>query len=140
MRYMGKSTKVITVAMMLAGGGIAATQATSTADPPAHQVRYTVTTGSELNAQIYYMKTEPPGQAAFNADSSPYLVNDKVPINPDSPWVYQTTMTDPNQWAIVSASGVLRTNPQFHCDIAVDGVTVVSQDGASGVQCALRPW
>jgi hypothetical protein len=140
MRDMAKVTSRVGPALIVAAAGIAATQATSHADPAAHQVQYTVTTGSELNAQIYYMKVEPPSQSAFNADSSPFLVNDKVPVSPGSPWVFQTTMNDPNQWAIVSASGVLRTDPQFHCDIAVDGVTVVSQDGGSGVQCALRPW
>jgi hypothetical protein len=140
MTDMGKATNRVGLALVVAVAGIAATHATSHADPAAHQVRYTVTTGSGLNAQIYYMRVEPPGRPAFDADSSPYLVNDKVPVSPDSPWVFETTMTDPNQWAIVSASGVLRTDPQFHCDIAVDGVIVVSQDGGSGVQCALRPW
>ena len=61
-------------------------------------------------------------------------------VNPAAPWVFETTLNDLNQWAIVSASGVLRTNPAFHCEIAVDGVVVVTQDGGSGVQCALRPW
>jgi hypothetical protein len=140
MTSMGKVTIRVGVALMVTAAGFGATHATSNAEPAGHQVKYTVTTGSELNAQIYYLKTEPPSQAAFDADSSQYLVNDKVPVNPDSPWIFQTTLTNPTQWAIVSASGVLRTNPQFHCEIAVDGVTVVSQDGASGVQCALRQW
>jgi len=124
----------------MASAGAAATHATSNAEPATHQVKYTVTAGSELNAQIYYMKSEPPSQSAFDVDSSQYLVNEKIPVNPDSPWVFETTMSSPNQWAIVSASGVLRTNPSFHCEIAVDGTTVVSQDAGSGVQCALRTW
>jgi ABC-type glycerol-3-phosphate transport system substrate-binding protein len=141
MTDMAKAISRVGLALIMAAAGIAATHAASNAEPAAHQVTYTVTTGSELNAQIYYMKVEPPSQAAFNADSSPFLVNDnRVLVSPDSPWAFQTTMNDPNQWAIVSASGVLRTDPQFHCQIAVDGVTVVSQDGGSGVQCALRPW
>ena len=140
MTDMGKATSRVGLALIMAAAGIAAIHATSNADPAAHQVKYTVTTGSELNAQIYYMKVEPSNQGAFDANSSTFLVNDKVPVSPDSPWVFQTTMNDPNQWAIVTASGVLRTNPQFHCEIAVDGVTVVTQDGDSGVQCALRPW
>ena len=90
--------------------------------------------------EIYYLGTEPPSRAAFDADSSQYLTNIKVNVNPAAPWVFETTLNDPNQWAIVSASGVLRTNPAFHCEIAVDGVVVVTQDGGSGVQCALRPW
>lgn len=140
MTNMGNATTGFGVALIVAAAGIAATPATSSADPAGHQVKYTVTTTSGLNAQIYYLKAEPPSQAAFKADSSPYLVNDKVWVDPDTPWVFQTTLNNPTQWAIVSASGVLRTDPQFHCDIAVDGVTVVSQDDGSGVQCALRPW
>jgi hypothetical protein len=144
MTNMGRVLRRSGAALIGAAASIAVTHATSQADPAApaagHQVKYTVTTTSDLNAQIYYMKVEPPNQNAFNSDSSPYMVNDKVPVGPDNPWVFQTTMNDPNQWAIVSASGVLRTNPQFHCEISVDGVTVSTQDGGSGVQCALRPW
>ena len=127
-------------AVMVAAAGIAVSHGISGAEPGPHKVTYTVTTGSELNAQIYYLATEPPSQSAFDADSSQFLTNVKVNVNPAAPWVFETTLNDPNQWAIVSASGVLRTNPAFHCEIAVDGVVVVTQDGGSGVQCALRPW
>ena len=144
MTNMGKATSRVGVAVgmapLVAAAGVAATHATSNADPAAHQVRYTVTAGDTLQAKINYLTTEPPNQAAFNADSSKYLTYVEAPIDPGTPWVMQTTLTDPNQWAIVTASGVLRTNPQFHCEIAVDGQTVVTQDGGSGVSCALRPW
>jgi hypothetical protein len=140
MTNMGKATSSVGVALIVAAAGIAATHATSNAQPAGHQVRYTVTAGDSLQGKINYMATEPPSQAAFDADSSKYLTYVQVPVGPDSPWVMETTLNNPNQWAIVTASGVLRTNPQFHCEIAVDGVTVVSQDGGSGVSCALRPW
>jgi hypothetical protein len=61
-------------------------------------------------------------------------------VGPGAPWTFQTTLTDPTEWAFVSASGGLRVNPEFRCEIAVDGQVVVSQQGGSGVQCALRPW
>jgi hypothetical protein len=140
MTIMGEATRRVGVALMAAAAGVAASHAISGADPAAHQVTYTVTTGSELNAQIYYLSTEPPSQSAYNADASQYLTNIRVGVNPGAPWVYQTTLNDPIQWAFVSGSGVLRTNPQFHCEIAVDGVTKVVQDGDSGVTCSLRPW
>jgi hypothetical protein len=140
MTNMGKGTSRVGVALIVAAAAIAAAHATSNAEPAAHQVRYTVTAGDVLQAKINYMGNEPASQAAFDADSSKYLTYVQAPVAPDTPWVMETTLSNPNQWAIVTASGVLRTNPQFHCEIAVDGVTVVSQDGGSGVSCALRPW
>jgi hypothetical protein len=137
---MRTATTRAAVALFVAAAGVGATHATSSGDPGAHTVRYTVTTTSELTAQIYYMATQPPSQAAFNANSSPYMPLATVSVNPDAPWVFETTLNDPNQWAIVTASGGLRVNPEFHCEIAVDGQVVVSQQGGSGVQCALRPW
>lgn len=114
------------------------------ADPAAergsHTVTYTVVAQSELNAQIYYLATEPPSRADFDADSSRYLTNVKVPLQPGVPWVFHTTLDDPTQWALVSASGALRVPPNFHCEIAVDSVVVVQSDGGSGTQCALRAW
>jgi hypothetical protein len=126
------------MAALVAAIGVAVTDGTSTAEPGAHQVRYTVTTTSELMANIYYVIADPPGQA--QANSPEYMPMAHVRVGPAAPWVFETTLNDPNQWAFVSASGGLRVNPEFHCDIAVDGQVVVSQQGGSGVQCALRPW
>ena len=112
---------------------------TSTALPAgAHQVTYTVTTTSDLTANIYYVSADPPDQAAANKPQ--YMPMARTQVGPGAPWIVQTTLTDPTQWAFVSASGGLRVNPEFHCEITVDGQVVVSQQGGSGVQCALRPW
>ena len=117
----------------------AAPTSTSTALPAgAHQVTYTVTTTSDLTANIYYVSADPPDQAAAN--NPQYMPMARTQVGPGAPWVVQTTLTDPTQWAFVSASGGLRVNPEFHCEITVDGQVVVSQQGGSGVQCALRPW
>jgi hypothetical protein len=140
MTIMGKATSRVGVALIVAAAGIAATHATSNAAPAPVKVRYTVTAGDTLQAKIYYMAAEPPSKAAYDADSAPYMKFVQVGIDPETPWVYETTLTDPNQWAIVTASGALRTNPNFHCDIAVEGNVVVTQDAGSGVNCALRPW
>jgi hypothetical protein len=140
MTTMGNATTRVGVALIVAAAGVAASHATSGADPAPHQVRYTVTTTSELTANIYYMATDPANQAAFDANSSQYMPLARVSVSPDAPWVFETTLNNPNQWAIVTASGGLRVNPDFHCEIAVDGAVVVSQQGGSGVQCALRPW
>jgi hypothetical protein len=106
--------------------------------PVPHQVTYTVTTTSDLTANIYYVATDPPSQALANDPQ--FMPLARTGVGPGAPWVFQTTLTDPTQWAFISASGGLRVNPEFRCEIAVDGEVVVSQQGGSGVQCALRPW
>jgi len=104
----------------------------------AHQITYTVTTTSDLTANIYYVSADPPDQAAANKPQ--YMPLARTQVGPGAPWTVQATLDDPTKWAFVSASGGLRVNPEFRCEIAVDGKVVVSQQGGSGVQCALRPW
>lgn len=104
----------------------------------AQQVTYTVTTTSDLTANIYYVSADPPDQSAANDPE--FMPLARTTVGPGAPWTMQTTLNDPTQWAFVSASGGLRVNPEFRCEIAVDGQVVVSQQGGSGVQCALRPW
>lgn len=104
----------------------------------AHQVTYTVTTTSDLTANIYYVTADPPNQAAANDPQ--FMPMARTLVGPGAPWTYQATLDDPTQWGFVSASGGLRVNPEFRCEIAVDGQVVVSQQGGSGVQCSLRPW
>lgn len=127
-------------ALLLATAGGTGTAAPAGAEPEGHQVTYTVTTTSDLMANISYIETDPPSMAAYNADSSRYLKTLHVPITGGQPLEYTTTLADPAQWALVAASGGLRINPEFHCRITVDGEVVVEQDGGSGVTCATRPW
>lgn len=104
----------------------------------AHQVTYTVTTTSDLTANIYYVVGDPPDQAAANKPE--FMPMARTQVGPGTPWIMQANLNDPTKWAFVSASGGLRVNPEFRCEIAVDGKVVISQQGGSGVQCALRPW
>lgn len=126
--------------LMLASAGVAAGHGTATAEPETHQVTYTVTATSDLMANIQYIETDPPSQSAYNANASQYLKTLHTPITGGQPLVYTTTLADPNQWALITASGGLRINPEFHCEIAVDGEVVVEQNGGSGVTCSTRPW
>ena len=108
------------------------------ADPVGpQQVTYTVTTTSDLMANIYYVTADPPSQAL--ATDPQYMPLVRTTVGPGAPWVFQTTMNNPIQWAFVSASGGLRVNPEFRCEIAVDGQVMVFQQGGSGVQCSLHP-
>jgi hypothetical protein len=101
-------------------------------------VTYTVTTTSDLTANIYYVTGDPPSQD--EANDPKFMPMARTLVGPGAPWTFQANLDDPNQWAFVSASGGLRVNPEFRCEIAVDGEVVVSQQGGSGVQCSLRPW
>ena len=133
MRY---PTALCTTVFLLA---MASPMAQAHADPTGpHQVTYTVTTTSDLTANIYYVTSDPPSQESANDPQ--YMPLARTGVGPGAPWVFQTTMDDPTQWAFVSASGGLRVNPEFRCEIAVDGQVLVSAQGGSGVQCALRPW
>ena len=128
-------------AMVMAGLSMAAVSLptpTAGADPVGpQQVTYTVTTTSDLMANIYYVTADPPSQAL--ATDPQYMPLARTTVGPGAPWVFQTTMNNPIQWAFVSASGGLRVNPEFRCEIAVDGQVMVSQQGGSGVQCSLHP-
>jgi hypothetical protein len=135
---MPKTTTRLGAVLMVAGAGVAVSQATSNAE--VHQVTYTVTTTSDLTANVQYIDTEPPSQSAYDAESSKYLKTVRTPITGGEPLVYATTLADPDQWALVAASGGLRVNPEFHCEIAVDVQVVVSQQGGSGVTCSTRAW
>ncbi|MCK0175351.1 MULTISPECIES: hypothetical protein [Mycobacteriaceae] len=135
---MGTSTSRAVAAVLTALAAVALSPATAVADPEAHTVRYTITTTSDLMANIYYISADPPTQA--EANSPQYMPAARLSVGPATPWTFETTLADPTQWAFVSASGGLRVNPEFHCEIAVDGQVVVSQQGGSGVQCSLRPW
>jgi hypothetical protein len=133
-------------ATFAAAVGVAVTPATSYADPPGHQVTYTITTTGNLTGNVRYMNSDPPSQAAYDANSSQFMNTVQTTFTAGQPLVYTTTLANPNQWAIVTASGILHwpdsgNGPAaFHCEIAVDGQVVVKQDATSAVTCATRPW
>lgn len=137
---MRSATRIAAAALTAAVAAAAVSLPAAQADPDTHEVTYTVTVTSDLMANIQYIDADPPSQAAYNADASQYLKTLRTPITGGQPLVYTTRLTDPGQWALVTASGGLRINPEFHCEIAVDGQVVVSQQGGSGVTCSTRPW
>lgn len=140
MTMMRKATARFGTALFVAAAGVAVSHGTSSAEPEGHQVTYTVTTTSDLMANIYYIKTDPPSKAAYNADASKYLESLHTKITGGEPLSYTVTLANPDQWALISASGGLVVTAEFHCEVAVDGQVVVSQQGGSGVTCSTRPW
>jgi hypothetical protein len=141
---------VATFAAALVVGGVAGVvvnAAVSHADPAGHQVTYTITATGNLTGQVRYMNTDPPSQAAFNANSSQYMNTVQAAFSAGAPLVYTATLANPNQWAYVNASGGCHwpdcgsgATPELQCQIAVDGQVVITQNATTGVTCSTRPW
>jgi len=142
-----KAIRVSGAAVAAVAVAAAVTPATSLADPAGHQVTYTVSATGNLTGQVRYMNTDPPSRSAFDDNSSRYMNTVPATFSADQPLVYTTTLADPNQWAFVNASGGCHwpdcgsgSTPQLHCEIAVDGKVVVTQNATTGVTCSTRPW
>ncbi len=130
------------MAALVASVGLVAGQATAGADPAAHQVRYTLTSAGDAEFDLYYLTTQPPSKAAYDADSYAFLKKEQVNLAAGVPWVFETTLADP-QWAILTVSSTThggRAAPNPHCDITVDGQIAVQQDAPYNLQCQLGQW
>jgi hypothetical protein len=129
-------------AMLMASVGLVAGAATANAEPTAHKVVYTVTSGAPTGIDIYYLFAQPASKAAFNANSDAYGKRETITLDPGVPWTFETTLEDP-QWAIITASGAAHAGTGAlhpHCEIAIDGQVVLQQDGDSGAVCQLSQW
>ena len=89
--------------MFAAGLVLGALPAVAHAD--GHQVTYTITATGNLTGQVRFMNTDPPSQAAFDANSSQYMNTVQAAFSAGAPVVYTATLANPNQWAYVNASG-----------------------------------
>ncbi|ODR06735.1 hypothetical protein BHQ15_12545 [Mycolicibacillus koreensis] len=111
------------------------------ADPPLHRVTYTITVSTPVVADIYFREADPPTWAQYS--HNPYEFSPKVTeeLTPDRPWVREVTLSDPDRWAMVTAtSGRAPITPMFGCSLSVDGTVVATGDGAKGALCSLRHW
>ncbi|MFS0897360.1 hypothetical protein AB3M98_08150 [Mycolicibacterium litorale] len=118
----------------------AAPQATAQGPVP-HQVRYTVTADQPTQADIYYRAVDPPTWADYSHNPYQFSPKAEVVLEPGRPWVFDATLVDPNRWAMVTAtSGVGPDQPNFRCELTVDGVVVATHSGPKGALCSLRSW
>ena len=126
----------------MAAASVAVGQGTASAQPEGQQVRYTLTSAGAYEFDLFYLTSQPPSMEAFNADAYAFAKREKVNLAPGVPWVFETTMADP-QWAILTVSSTTRGGqaaPNAHCDIAVDGQIVVQHDDPYNVRCQLGQW
>ena len=128
-------------AVLLAGAGLLVSTGRAQADPVWHQVTYTVSAKSPIYTDIYYHDQDPTVFSDYSHNPYQFTPNVQADIAPGKPWVQQVPLLNPDQWAMVSAStGSEPGTPGLHCDLAVDGVVVVSKDGPKGVLCSIRNW
>ncbi|PQD97857.1 hypothetical protein MPNTM1_04426 [Mycolicibacterium parafortuitum] len=129
--------------LLAAAASVIVGQATASAqEPTGHQVRYTLTSGGAYEFDLFYLTTQPPSMEAFNADAYAYAKREKVTVAPGAPWVFETTLEDPN-WAILQVSSTTRGGqaaPNAHCDIAVDGAVQSEHNDPYNVRCQLGQW
>lgn len=127
----------------MAGAAALTTAVAPVAQAAPHAVKYVITSDRDFLSQTQYIKTEPANKAAFDAAADQYLVRNPSRISPDEPLVVETSLSDPTQWAYLSASAATKAvtgTPVFHCEIWVDGAVAIQQDGEGAVTCALRQW
>jgi hypothetical protein len=139
---MRTATARVGAALAVAAAGVAGSFATANAEPAGHQVRYTLTSAGDADFNLFYLTTQPPNKAAYNADAYSFVKQEQVHLAAGVPWVFETTLADP-QWAIFTVSSTThggQAAPNPHCDIAVDGQVAVQQDGPYNLQCQLGQW
>jgi hypothetical protein len=139
---MRTATTRVGAALAVAAASIAVSHATANAEPAAHQVRYTLTSAGGADFDLFYLTTQPPSKEAYNADAYAFVKREKVNVAPGVPWVFETTLADP-QWAILTVSSTThggQAAPNSHCEIAVDGQLAVQQDAPYNLQCQLSQW
>lgn len=136
-------TARVGAALVLAAAGVAGTHAVGAAEPAAgHQVTYTLATGGTYEFTVTYLTAQPPSKAAYNADSYSFMKRETITVAPDAPWVFTTTLDDP-QWAFLQVSSTTRGGqaaPNAHCEINVDGAVAIAQDAPYSPQCFGSQW
>jgi hypothetical protein len=127
---------------MMAAAAIAVSHGTSNAEPAGQKVQYTLISAGAADYKLNYLIAQPPSKEAYNADAYAYLKSETVVLQPGVPWVFETTLEDP-QWAILTAStGVhaMQGSPNPHCEIAIEGQVAVQNDGPYTAHCQLGQW
>lgn len=130
-------------AVLTAGAGVSPPAAG--AEPAGgHQVRYSVSATQTAEARIYYREVQPPDFGAYSHNPYEYSPRADATVGPDQPWIFETALADPQDWAMVVVSlpphhEELET-PGYVCELRVDDVVVSTDAGTRGALCSLRTW
>jgi hypothetical protein len=138
---LGSLALAATTLLGLAGLSMSTGPAHADPDPVWHQVTYTVSAKSPIYVDIFYQDQDPTKFSDYSHNPYTFTPQTHADVAPGKPWVQTVPLLDPNQWAMVTVTaGHEPGTPQIHCDLAVDGVVVVSKDGPRGALCSLRTW
>ena len=110
-------------------------------DPVMHHVKYTISAQKPIYTDIYYLDHEPAIFSDYSHNPYSFTPHVDIDIAPGKPWSYELNLSKPEVYAMVVAStGTEPGAPNLHCELAVDGKVVASNDGPKGVLCSLRNW
>jgi hypothetical protein len=142
---MTRRTTLMCTAFLITTAGLTASPAAADEDLPLHHVKYTLTAKKPIYAQVYYIDHEPAIWSAYSHNPYEFTPNVAADLGPNNPpWTFELNLAKPEEYAMVIANtGGEPGTPIFHCEIAVDGKTVVSKDSApdaKGVLCSIRTW
>lgn len=137
------SASPLVLGLALAGALAAATPAGADDSAP-HRVRYSVSSTQTAQALVYYREVQPPNFGEYSHDPYLYSPRADVTIGPNQPWIFETSLADPQDWAMVVVSlpamhPELRS-PGFVCELRIDDVVVATDAGTKGALCSLRTW
>ncbi|KAB7754022.1 MULTISPECIES: hypothetical protein [Mycobacteriaceae] len=111
--------------------------------PAAHHVRYVVSADAPIFSYIYYREVDPPTWSDYSHNPYEFSPRADVTVGPNQPWVFDTTLNDPNLWATVMVQSGEAPNfktPAFKCRLEVDGAVVKEGSGPRGALCSIRNW
>ena len=133
---------IVSLACLFAAAGVLVGSGPVHADDPVmHHVKYTVSAQKPIYTDIYYLDHEPAIFSEYSHNPYSFTPHVDIDIAPGKPWSYELDLSKPDVYAMVVAStGTEPGAPNLHCELAVDGVVVVSKDGPKGVLCSLRNW
>lgn len=128
----------------LVGAGVLAAAPAGADDPVPHRVRYSVSATQTAQALVYYREVQPPDFGAYSHNPYEYSPRADVTIGPNQPWIFETTLADPEHWAmvVVTKPGLHPelAAPGFVCELRVDDVVVATDAGTKGALCSIRTW
>ncbi|MCV7383277.1 hypothetical protein [Mycolicibacter longobardus] len=126
----------------VAFGGALAVATPAGAD--GHRVRYSVSATQTTRVVIYYREVQPPNFGEYSHNPYQYSPRADVTVGPNQPWIFETTLAVPQDWAMVVASLPEHhselPSPGFVCELRVDDVVVATDAGTKGALCSLRTW
>jgi hypothetical protein len=125
----------------MAASSVVGATAAHADDAALHHVTYTVTAEQPTHADIYYRDVEPPNWPDYSHNPYSFSPKAEADLGPDSPWVLEVDLANPERWAMVSAtSGLSPETPTLHCELTIDGVVVKTASGPKGALCSVRNW